>query len=133
MYSTFTGYRPCISRKMHVLNIILFSGIFQFVIVLLLTVLLLIFHLDDQVADLVLVKETQVTNAKTSNEEKPKVVPKRKRKTNLEKALDATFEKFKQSSEEEFERYQYIQYYMYPYHEIFLEVLTLQTCFLHHV
>jgi len=45
--------------------------------------------------------------AKSSDEEekKPKIAPRKKRKTNVEKSLEAVFDKFHQFSNDEFIRY----------------------------
>lgn len=41
----------------------------------------------------------------TSNEKKPKIAQRKKRKTNVEKSLEAVFNKFNQFSNDEFLRY----------------------------
>ena len=41
----------------------------------------------------------------TSNEKKPKIAQRKKRKTNVEKSLEAVFDKFNQFSNDEFQRY----------------------------
>ena len=42
---------------------------------------------------------------KTSDEKKPKIAQKKKRKTNVKKSLEAVFDKFNQFSKAEFLRY----------------------------
>ena len=47
-------------------------------------------------------KSPEKPDENTSNEKKPKIAQKKKRKTNVEKSLEAVFEKFNQFSNEEF-------------------------------
>ena len=51
------------------------------------------------------VKSPEKPEENTSNETKPKTSQKKKRKTNVEKPLEAIFDKFNQFSNDEFLRY----------------------------
>ena len=50
-------------------------------------------------------KSPEKPEENTSNEKKPKIAQKKKRKTNVEKSLEAVFDKFNQFSNEESLRY----------------------------
>ena len=50
-------------------------------------------------------KSPDESEENTSNEKKPKIAPRKKRKTNVEKSLKAVFDKFNQLSSDEFLRY----------------------------
>ena len=52
-----------------------------------------------------MVKSPETPEDNTSSETKPKIAPKKKRKTNVEKSLEAVFDKFNQFSNDEFLRY----------------------------
>ena len=52
-----------------------------------------------------MVKSPERPEENTSNERKPKIAQKKKRKTNVEKSLEAVFDKFNQFSNDEFLRY----------------------------
>lgn len=52
-----------------------------------------------------MVKSPEKPEDNTSSETKPKIAPKKKRKTNVEKSLGAVFDKFNQFSNDEFLRY----------------------------
>lgn len=52
-----------------------------------------------------MVKSPEKPEDNTSSETKPKIAPKKKRKTNVEKSLEAVFDKFNQFSNDEFLRY----------------------------
>ena len=52
-----------------------------------------------------MVKLPEKPEDNTSSETKPKIAPKKKRKTNVEKSLEAVFDKFNQFSNDEVLRY----------------------------
>ena len=52
-----------------------------------------------------MVKSPEKPEENTSNETKPKIAHKKKRKTNVEKSLEAVFDKFNQFSNDEFLRH----------------------------
>ena len=52
-----------------------------------------------------MVKSPERPEENPSNERKPKIAQKKKRKTNVEKSLEAVFDKFNQFSNDEFLRY----------------------------
>ena len=52
-----------------------------------------------------MVKSPETPEDNTSSETKPKIALKKKRKTNVEKSLEAVFDKFNQFSNDEFLRY----------------------------
>ena len=52
-----------------------------------------------------MVKSPEKPEDNTSSETKPKIAQKKKRKTNVEKSLEAVFDKFNQFSNDEFLRY----------------------------
>ena len=52
-----------------------------------------------------MVKSPEKPEDNTSSETKPKIAPKKKRKTSVEKSLEAVFDKFNQFSNDEFLRY----------------------------
>ena len=50
-------------------------------------------------------KSSDKSEKNTSNEKKPKIAQRKKRETNVEKSLEAVFDKFNQFSNDEFLRY----------------------------
>ena len=52
-----------------------------------------------------MVKSPEKPEDNTSSETKPKIAPKKKRKTNVEKSLEAVFDKFNQFSNDKVLRY----------------------------